>query len=283
MIQTMADSIFENPASSNPPLSHQTPLSRNERNRKAAINHAKLLQDRKDTEMEIFECLELLIDYPISMNSDAAHPSAEDITEVKRMLIPFQPSDYDALIEERNINRKCGYVLCPKQNKLQGTNAKYGFLHTKDSGTRIVDRKLLERWCSSECGQRALYLRVQLSEEPAWERVGGVGGHFVLLDEKHQPAAQIDASSQLLECMEKLSLRNDEEKIIAALKELSIERGDGHARRNSKSLASVQVAESSQTNVQSNQLQTDSAQHFVVSHNQIEGYQPKGLQGRIPS
>ncbi len=36
---------------------------------------------------------------------------------------------------------------------------------------KVVPREKLEMWCSDQCAERALYLRVQLAEEPVlWER-----------------------------------------------------------------------------------------------------------------
>ena len=34
----------------------------------------------------------------------------------------------------------------------------------------IVPKEKLEMWCSYECAERAMYIRVQLAEEPVWER-----------------------------------------------------------------------------------------------------------------
>ena len=34
----------------------------------------------------------------------------------------------------------------------------------------IVPKEKLEMWCSDECAERAMYIRVQLAEEPVWER-----------------------------------------------------------------------------------------------------------------
>lgn len=160
----MTEAWFDSLQSVDATKSYHNPLPREERIKETAMHHARLLQERKNTELQILESLENLIDYPTQANSDAAHPSAADVSHVKQMLIPFQPSDYDALIEERNINRKCGYTLCPNPNKLQGTKATFGFLHSKGKGLEIVDRKVLERWCSPDCGRRALYLRYVFSE-----------------------------------------------------------------------------------------------------------------------
>ena len=276
----MTESWFESLQSPDAAISYQTPRSRDERIREAAIHHANLLQERKDTEMLILESLEKLIDYPTQESSDAAHPAAEDITNLKLMLIPFQPSDYDDLIEERNINRRCGYVLCPNPNKLQGSNAKFGFINSDGKGRKIVHRKVLERWCSPECGKRALYLKVQLAEEPAWERIGGVGGNFVLFDERPDAAGQTDTASHIAESLGKLDLRDDEEKLVAAMKELAVERGDGNARGNSTRLADVNVVENKHAG-QNHTILPSYSDHSGEAYDEIEGYRPKGSGGNF--
>lgn len=142
-----------------------------EKAREIALYHAHIIQNQKNIELAILESVELLLDFPTT-NNPASHPSDRDVTEFKKNLVHFQPSDYDDLIEERNIVHKCGYPLCPLQNKLQPTKAKFRVL---DKGRRIVETKQLERFCSDECARRGLWIRVQLNEEPAWLRVGEDG------------------------------------------------------------------------------------------------------------
>ena len=93
---------------------------------------------------------------------------------------PFQPSDFDSLIEERNIDNKCGYVLCPRLPRRDAaSNASFRILHGNrtdaSGGFKVVKKGELEKWCSDACGKYALFLRVQMSETPAWERAGGAG------------------------------------------------------------------------------------------------------------
>ena len=267
----MTELELNDPRSYSSSVSNYTPTSREDRARKTAIHHAELLQQRKNTEMQILEFMEILIDYPTTTDSDAAQPSAENVTQVKEMLVPFQPSDYDALVEERNINRKCGYVLCQNPNRTQGTKAKFGFLHTKGKGIKIVDQKFLERWCSPECGKRALYLRVQLDEVPAWERIGGVAGHIVLLDDQHHSPHEI---STVAEGLDKLDIRDDEETLAAAMRDLAVERGDGNARANSARIANVKIIEST-TSEQQHRLPPKTSDQPPEAHELVEGYRPQ--------
>jgi hypothetical protein len=41
-------------------------------------------------------------------------------------------------------------------------------------------------WCSDDCAKRALYVKVQLNEEPAWMRQGGYGDKLELMVENAQ-------------------------------------------------------------------------------------------------
>ena len=270
----MTESNVINPRSSGSTVLYHTPVSREARAREAAIHHARLLQERKDVEMEILENMESLIEYPASSDADPAQPLSEDVTHIKKMLIPFQPSDYDALIEERNINRKCGYILCPKPNKLRGTKAKFGFLHTKDKGMKIVDQKTLEQWCSPQCGKRALYLRVQLDEEPAWERVGGIGGNIVLLDERPRSSLPSKRGSKIAEGLDKVDGQNGDDTVAATMKDLAIERGDGNARANSSRLAKLEIIENTEFQREHQHPPHLNGQPSNV-HELIEGYRPQ--------
>jgi len=138
----------------------------NPRHLAVARHHATVLEDRKRVEAEVLEAVMTLMDYPTSPDADAKRPSASDAHFFQKAVIPFQPADYDALIEERNIADKCGYALCPKPKKKARSTARKQFVDT-DHGVQIVDRKVLEVWCSDDCARRALYVKVQLNEEQA--------------------------------------------------------------------------------------------------------------------
>lgn len=214
-------SILKKTSSSYP----ATTSSKADRDREVALYHANLIQQRKDIELEILLSTEILIDYPLSAAPfSASNPSLSDATEFKRLLRPFQPSDYDALIEERNINERCGYTLCANNRVKDTTAGKYRLIGTsgKAKDFRILEKGELEKWCSDACGKRALYVRVQLSETPAWER-GAVeyGAQLDLLDE---PKSE---DNMVVEAMETLNLGEQD---IAGQRrdaaDLAMERGD---------------------------------------------------------
>ena len=156
----------------NTPHSSAAPNSQdavNKRNMELALQHAYLIQHRKDVEAQVLTATESLLDFPTSSSCSAAAPSLTDSTNVKQLLKPFQPSDYDSLIEERNIDGKCGYVLCPLPHQSENTKAKYRMIHSSKV-LKVIETAKLQKWCSNDCAERAMYIRVQLSEEPAWTR-----------------------------------------------------------------------------------------------------------------
>lgn len=193
-----------------------------ERDMETALYHANLIQHRKDLEYQIVLSIERMIDFPKIPGHSAENPSPEDIKEFKSLLRPFQPSDYDALIEERNINEHCGYTLCPKPRVKKGGSGKFRVLGHNGKDFRIVPKGDLDKWCSDECGKRALYVRVQLSERPAWERAVQAAV-IELLDEPKTEEEKKQAL--LLEDMNKLQLGENERR-EKGMTDLALERGD---------------------------------------------------------
>lgn len=161
----------------------------NPRHLNVALHHANILEQRKRVEGEVLDSIVTLLDYPLSPNADAKRPSPSDAHFFCDAVTVFQPADYDALLEERNIADKCGYALCPNPKRKARSTAKKQFVDT-DGGVEIVDRKVLEVWCSDDCAKRALYVKVQLNEEPGWMRQGGHAPSIELLventDEQHK-------------------------------------------------------------------------------------------------
>ncbi|KAF1940446.1 hypothetical protein EJ02DRAFT_456069 [Clathrospora elynae] len=152
------------------------------RHLKVALHHANALEDRKRVERDVLEAIMTLMDFPASPNADAKRPSPADASHFQDAVLIFQPSDYDALIEERNIADRCGYALCSRPTRKARSTARKQFVDT-DHGVQIVERKVLEVWCSDDCAKRALYVKVQLSEDPAWMRQGGLGEKIELMVE----------------------------------------------------------------------------------------------------
>ncbi|KAI5854135.1 hypothetical protein BZA05DRAFT_258780 [Tricharina praecox] len=128
--------------------------------RKIALTHASTLQIRKSLELSILSSLTFLLDLP--------PPSAEVFKHHIRF---FTPADYDGLLEERNILELCGYALCARPVARRRVRSRLA----RTQGGEWVQREQLERFCGEACRKRTLWVRVQLSEEAAWNRGDVVG------------------------------------------------------------------------------------------------------------
>lgn len=265
--------------SANPDTSISPARSREDRNKETALYHAQLLQQRKDVESLILASTEALLDLPSSPTADPARPCLQDTTFVKNSLKPFQPSDYDSLIEERNINRQCGYVLCPRPNRQEDTKAKYRILPGKGRGSaalNFVERHTLERWCSDDCGKRALYVKVQLNEEPAWTRVGFPSADILLLEDERNNQKSYQDDSTLIEKLRSLDIGLGEDEMVTRMKALAIERGDGKAPSRSFGLSDIAVNEQRDINDKASALEPFAKEDKSDGgYGSIEGYTPK--------
>ncbi|KAI9934654.1 hypothetical protein ASPWEDRAFT_116525 [Aspergillus wentii DTO 134E9] len=268
-----------------------------------ALHHAHRIQAQKDTEALILDRILELVTFPSSPSADPAAPSIEDANAFKAALVPFQPSDYDNLIEERKIEGLCGYGLCPREHRKEDPKGTYRLKWgAKGSGPggrgrdmNIVPKEKLEMWCSDECAERAMYIRVQLAEEPVWERraddtrgdsillleegraekkqgkgkgkmssatVGEVTGQ---LDNLHMDGSQ--ESSDMADNMKGLSIRADHNS-----HELAMERGDSNPAFQTGRV-NIQIRE--KENVSHDAPQMRPGDHTGGS---IEGYVPKNRQ-----
>lgn len=182
-----------------------------------------------------------LLEIPTSPSADPATPSPEDIQSFKASLALFTPGDYDNLIMERNYEDLCGYGLCPRKNRKQlgATGSTFHFKYgAKGSGpggrgraVDIVPRENMEKWCSDECAERALFIRVQLSEQPIWERRADETEdmRFELLEEsRERRQRQRQKQKQIAGGSKSASVdpQSSESDITAALKNLKIQEAE---------------------------------------------------------
>lgn len=202
-----------------------------------ALHHAHIIEQQKQVQAEVFASIETLSDFPPLPPSGpappASHPSPAAASRFRELVRPFQPGDYDDLMEERNVLGRCGYALCPNPRRSLGPGAgEFKLVNVNRENFNIVRRGELERWCSDACARRALYVKVQLSETPAWERVGLVGGMPVELleegEEKEGGSGQKeggDTETGLARDMSRLRLQR-ERKAAEDSAALAVERGD---------------------------------------------------------
>lgn len=250
--------------------------------RAIAIHHARLLQDRKDIEARIFDNILVLLDYPLHPSHPASSPHQEDISGFVSLVRIFQPSDYDDLIVERNLSdNRCGYALCPNQRrKLKGAG-KFKLVNQGKKDFDIVETSELEKWCSTECTRRALYVKVQLNETAAWERVGLPEIGIDLYPEKDKqvdtPTHKTDDKQtkaepepdKLVQGVANLQLEQNV-KVAGNATALALERGDD-TRTQPTRTAEIAIREKAVITV----AQAPSLGASSVSSNSIEGYRAR--------
>ncbi|KUL87159.1 hypothetical protein ZTR_05656 [Talaromyces verruculosus] len=211
----------------------------NPRHLAIALQHANQIQAQKDAQALILDRILELIEFPSSGSADPAQPSTADAAALKTALVPFQPADFDNLILERNIEGRCGYALCPREHRKEDPNAKFRILWgPKGSGDngrgremKVVPREKLEMWCSDQCAERALYLRVQLAEEPVWERRA--------VDSRTKPLELLEEARQTRNKESKKDVEREDAGLVTKMKKLTVrdERSSAATSENAKQLA----------------------------------------------
>jgi len=149
-------------ATSNP---NEDVEAREARIRAVAVQHALSIQEKKKLQSKVLDMILTAYDLPSPATTDPAHPDSTDATTFRECLRIWRPSDLDELIQERNLDDRCGYALCRRAN-LKQNPAK---VWDKKEGT-FVNRRSDERWCSNACKERNDFVRRQLTNEPAWLR-----------------------------------------------------------------------------------------------------------------
>lgn len=224
-----------------------TPKSDAERNRlEVALQHARLLQEQKAIMRANLDAIEQLSEYPA-----ASTPTEAETSTFLSLMRSFQPGDYDALIEERHVNNLCGYTLCANQPRKKVA----GRAWLKPQGT--------ENWCSDDCAKRALYIKAQLDETPAWERRADATNPLILYGAK------------------KLQLPVREKQPQQANTDhhhLAYERGEVRKVSDAKMdrVLKAEILENKTVSSVMPPTQTKFADSSV--HELIEGYQPRGVQ-----
>lgn len=138
--------------------------------RSSALRHARTIEERKNLQARIADMIVEAYDLPTSPDADPANPASSDLALFKECLKLFQPKDLDDLIYERNVDDRCGYALCPKPNQKLVHNGEKVWNKQGGKDFQLLDKADLERWCSDACGERTVFVKAQLSTEPAWLR-----------------------------------------------------------------------------------------------------------------
>ncbi|RMD40569.1 hypothetical protein DV735_g4557, partial [Chaetothyriales sp. CBS 134920] len=190
---------------------------RDSRLRAAVVQHSQNVQTRRALQDRLADLIVECSELPSEHISDPSAASAQDVAKFKQALALFQPSDLDDLVVERNIQDHCGYTLCPNPNR----KAPHDGTHVWSSDVGFfVARAEYERWCGKRCKQRNEFVKAQLNSEPAWLR-GDEPIDVTLLD-------QTGPGPGLLHGLGDLSIsQSNQAELVAKLKDLSVERGDG--------------------------------------------------------
>jgi RNA polymerase II-associated protein 2 len=160
--------------------------------RATALRHALKIEEQKNLQDEVLDLILEAYDLPTQPGATPPDASDSDVRHFKSCLRLFRPSDFDDLVRERNIDDRCGYALCSNPNKKLDRGGNKVWNRKSGPDFRLVDRAELERWCSDECGERAAFVRAQLSSEPAWQR-NSQNDRIKLLDEMRKTANLITA------------------------------------------------------------------------------------------
>jgi hypothetical protein len=214
-----------------------------------AIQHAHLIQEQKQIIRKNLDAIEELSDYPSSSTATSSETAV-----FLSATVDFQPSDYDALIEERYVNGRCGYTLCANPPRKSGPKAPW--LKNK-----------VENWCSDACAKKALYVKAQLSETPAWERRAGDRTPLVSYGGS---AAKTTPATQLPLRQKPTSTANE--------RNLAYERGEVDKVADAKMDRVIKAEVQENTVISSVMPPTKTRFADSDVHDLIEGYQPRGVQ-----
>jgi len=212
---------------------------RDRKNLNIALRHAHLIQHRKDVESRILISITTLLDYPshIPLSADERRTAAE-------LLSNFQPSDLDALVEERRIDGKCGYVLCANRPR-SATMGRSAAWKVKEGG---------QDFCSSTCVRKSLSIKAQLCGTPAWERIPQQQIPIIFSEDGRPPSSDAHSRHQ-----------------VASDEELAMERGEKTASMRPNQVVSDRIVERPHVTFKS----LSSVNQSSVSSTAIEGYEPR--------
>jgi hypothetical protein len=255
------------------PSASTTASDKNDKHRDIAIQHATIIQQRKDFEAAVLDSVVILSEFPLVRTPEhpATNPAASDVAQFKSHIRLFQPSDFDDLVIERNANGLCGYALCSRPNRRMGSGASWKLINMGKQDFDIVSKEELEKWCSQDCKRRALWIRIQLSETVAWERASIADLQIDLLGEDGQTTNNIDDTARELAKLQLAEQRRAE----ATNSALALERGDDDTDSTRVGLVDVVIREQATRPVGdddgANEQDSDDDNHYLLT----EGYKVK--------
>jgi RNA polymerase II-associated protein 2 len=257
----------------------------NDQQKSTVLHHARNIHHHRTMQEKVLDLIINAVDLPSHSNADPARPAASDATLFKQALTLFQPKDVDDMVLERNIYEKCGYALCPRSNlKQNGVLRDQIFRKMKQERSfRLTTKEELEKWCSAECAERALFVRLQLGTEPAWLRTNHVED-IMLLEESGKPAAAEDLVSTMQDLALKETPRVD---LASSLQTLAVNQSKKDDIQDRMQALSLERGKNDGTDInpvtvtgikEKNPSSTPSVpQKTCFGNNTVEGYKPKNV------
>ena len=239
--------LRKQPKAKSEPSEADAKAEKDRRNLDIALQHAHLIQHQKDIQAKILSAIEILLDFPSATKS-----TSEDAIKYPILVQPFQPSDLDALVEERRVASKCGYVLCSNVPRVISMGESAMWKLGKSGGD----------YCSNVCMRKSFYVKTQLSEVPAWERDPSYQVK-VVLHEDDRPQTATPQKQTL----------GRQHVLPADAQELAAERGETSTSFRPKQVMADRIVEKREVSYKP----LSSVEAAAVSHTAIEGYEPKGI------
>ena len=232
-----------------------------------------------DHERMVSRVLDLVINLIDLPSSASLEPSASDITLFRQAIQKLQPKDWDDMVIERNIYEKCAYPLCSFQPLVFDREARDRIFGKRKNYEIFIDSKAeLDKWCSVECIEKGLFVRLQLRPEPHWLRDSNLPDVIIMedtmtIDGKTKVVTDKDTSLNLANRLQELAIEQGKEAAIEErMKELAIERGDESTQMR-EGVIMRDVQENAGSSIPSAPIGRGH-----VRHDAIEGYQPRDVQ-----
>ena len=231
--------------------SQKAQTERDQRNLNTALHHAHKFQNQKDVSAQVLNSIVILLEMPATTTFTPKETLAFiDLVQI------FQPSDFDSLVEERRIDGKCGYALC--------SNVPRSLTQGKSATWKLKDGA--GDWCSNDCAKKALYVKSQLNEVPAWEREAEQQPE-VLLHESDRLPGRVDEARRA----RRAARANQRRQVVANEEELARERGEKPSSFRPKQVMKDVIVEKPST-IYVEPKSIDNASKLYLK---IEGYEPK--------
>ncbi|KAM3419722.1 RNA polymerase II subunit B1 CTD phosphatase RPAP2 like [Cercospora zeina] len=225
------------------------------KNLKIALHYAYRIQAQKDVEAQILDSITALIDSPAS----PSFTSREALSFIQ-LVKPFQPSDYDNLVEERTVDHKCGYALCQNPPRSQ----------TMGKASEWKLKQGMADYCSTDCAKKSLYVKAQLSEVPAWERERNQQPD-IMLHEDDRPPEEDTATRRA----NRAARVNEWREKVANEDELAAERGEQSGGFRPKQVMTDAIIE--KRTISKIPKAPDADVEEFLTAGTIEGFEPKKI------